>query len=395
MKTENKAAREPLFHVVKRDNLKIKTKIGIYAAAIIGGLFLCGIICAIAGDGNPFSFFGSLIVGAFDSGDNVLYFLRTAFLLIGVSMALLPAFKMKFWNLGANGQILIGGLATIMCMHFMGGKVPDGVIILCMIVSSILAGAIWAVIPAICKAYFNTNESLFTLMMNYIAQGLVAAFVAYCVTDSSSGTIKNLTLPEQVYGNLPELGNEYTLTILVCALIFGLMFIYTRYSKKGYETAVVGDSQPTAKYIGINVKKVIIRTLIISGAICGIVGLLLTGNYPHSINEGTAENMGFTAIMTTWLADCNPLFIIAACCFVAFITNGMEQVCEDFGFLNDSVSNLIIGIIYFFIIACAFFIKYKVLFRKKSNGTKKSDNASTENAPAERVADAIAAKEAE
>ena len=369
MKTENKSAREPLFHVVKRDNLNIKTKIGIYAAAIIGGLFLCGIICTIAGeDGNPFSFFGSLFTGTFGSKRKFWVFLRTTFLLIGVSMALLPAFKMKFWNLGANGQILVGGLATIACMHYMGGKAPDGVIILCMVVSSILAGALWAVIPAICKAYFNTNESLFTLMMNYIAQGLVTFFIAKWVS-SGSGVLKPIE-----YGNLPEIGNAHLLTILVCAAIFGFVFLYVKFSKHGYETAVVGDSQPTAKYIGINVKKVIIRTLIMSGAICGIIGLLLTGAISHTIGKDTANNMGFTAIMTTWLANCNPLFVVGTCLLVTFITKGMEQVRMDFAFTNDSIANLIIGIIYFFIIACAFFIKYKVVFRKKATADKTDGN---------------------
>lgn len=387
MKTENKVAREPLFHVVKRDNLSIKAKIGIYAAAIVVGLFLCGIICTAAGeDGNPFSFFGSLFTGAFGSQRKFWVFLRTTFLLIGVSMALLPAFKMKFWNLGANGQILIGGLATIACMHYMGGKAPDGVIILCMVVSSILAGAVWAVIPAICKAYFNTNESLFTLMMNYIAQGLVTFFIAKWVT-SGSGVLKPIE-----YGNLPEIGNPHLLTIIVCAAIFGFVFLYIKFSKHGYETAVVGDSQPTAKYIGINVKKVIIRTLILSGAICGIIGLLLTGAISHTIGKDTANNMGFTAIMTTWLANCNPLFVLGTCFLVAFITKGMEQVRMDFAFTNDSIANLIIGIVYFFIIACAFFIKYKVVFRKKATDDKPSGNALSKKETT--AADETTAKEA-
>ena len=375
MKTEHITAHEPLFHVVKRDNLSIRYKICIYAAAIIVGLFLCGIICSVAGeDGDPFSFFGSLFTGAFGSERKFWVFLRTALLLVGVSMALLPSFKMKFWNLGANGQILIGGLATIACMHYMGGKVPDGVIVLCMIASSVLAGAIWAVIPAICKAFFNTNESLFTLIMNYIAQGLVTFFIAKWVT-SGSGVLNPIE-----YGNLPQIYNSHLLTILVCADIFVFVFLYIKFSKHGYETAVVGDSQPTAKYIGINVKKVIIRTLIMSGAICGIIGLLLTGAISHTIGKDTADNMGFTAIMTTWLANCNPLLVLGTCFLVAFITKGMEQVRMDFAFKNDSIANLIIGIVYFFIIACEFFVRYKVVFRKKANKNKIPEQpASAEN----------------
>ena len=273
-------------------------------------------------------------------------------------MAIVPAFKMKFWNLGANGQVLIGGLATISCMYYLGGKMNDGLVILFMVISSIVAGAIWAVIPALCKAFFNTNESLLTLMMNYIAQGLVTFFVAVWVK-SGSGNLQPIP-----YGNIPQIGNPYLLTIIVGALITLFMWIYLKFSKHGYELSVVGDSPNTARYIGINVKKVIIRTLCLSGAICGIVGLMLTGAMSHTIGTNTVQNMGFTAIMTTWLANCNPLMMIFTCALVIFVSSGMQQVRMDFALTNDSTANVVIGLVYFFIIACAFFIQYKVVFRK-------------------------------
>ena len=361
-----KCAREPLFHVVKRDGLKTKFVVMIYAIAIVASLLLGGIITSLASKGDPFSFFLSLVDGCFGTERKIWVFLQQMALLISVSMALVPAFKMKFWNLGGNGQILIGGLAAIACMFYMGGKVEDGVIILVAVIASALAGAIWAVIPALCKAFFNTNESLLTLMLNYIASGLVTFFLAVWVK-SGSGVLEPIK-----YGNLPNLYNPYLLIVLFGVIITVIMFVYLRFSKQGYELSVVGDSPNTARYIGINVKMVVIRTMILSGAICGLVGLLLTSGMSHTIGVKTAQNMGFTAIMTTWLGNCNPLMILATCGLVTFVTKGMEQVRMDFGLTNDSIANLIIGLVYFFIIACAFFIQYKVVFNVKSKKAKET-----------------------
>ena len=371
-----KSAREPLFHVVKRDGLKTKFVVMIYAIAIVASLLLGGIITSLASKGDPFSFFLSLVDGCFGTERKIWVFLQQMALLISVSMALVPAFKMKFWNLGGNGQILIGGLAAIACMFYMGGKVEDGVIILVAVIASALAGAIWAVIPALCKAFFNTNESLLTLMLNYIASGLVTFFLAVWVK-SGSGVLEPIK-----YGNLPNLFNPYLLIVLFGVIITVIMFVYLRFSKHGYELSVVGDSPNTARYIGINVKMVVIRTMILSGAICGLVGLLLTSGMSHTIGVKTAQNMGFTAIMTTWLGNCNPLMILATCGLVTFVTKGMEQVRMDFGLTNDSIANLIIGLVYFFIIACAFFIQYKVVFNLKS---KKAKAAVVENGADEKV----------
>ena len=377
MSNNIKTKREPLFHVVKREDLKIGYKILIYAVAILVSLFIGGIISSLASKGDPFTFFVSLIDGCFGSERKLWVFLQQLALLLSVSMALVPAFKMKFWNLGGNGQILMGGLAAIACMFYMGGKVEDSVIVIISIFASAIVGAIWAVIPAVCKAFFNTNESLLTLMLNYIASGLVTFFIALWVT-GGSGVLTPID-----EGALPELGNPYLLIILFGALITALMFVYLRYSKHGYELSVVGDSPNTARYIGINVKMVVIRTMILSGAICGLVGLLLTSGMSHTIGVKTAQNMGFTAIMTTWLGNCNPLMIIATSGLVTFVTKGMEQVRMDFGLTNDSIANLIVGLVYFFIIACAFFIQYKVVFNVKLKKAIKAVPAvKVETAPA-------------
>lgn len=363
-----KKIREPLFQVSKRTNIPMWKGLLIRVGAILIGLVFCMLLCAIIFKANPFAVLGELFSGNFGSERRIWFVLRDTFLLLGVGLALTPAFRMKFWNLGGNGQILMGCLAAIGCMFNLGGKMPDAVVWLIMIVTSILAGIVWAVIPAIFKAFFNTNESLFTLMMNYIAVGLVS----YCISKWAKNGSGTMGLVSKA--NFPEIVNQYLLPIIVIALLTVFLYIYTKHSKHGFEVDVVGDSTNTAKYIGINVKKVIIRTLALSGAICGIVGLLIAGSIDHTISEASAKNMGFTAIMVAWLAKFNPLTMIATSFLISFLSRGMAQVQTAFGITNNSVSNIIIGIIYFCVIGCEFFISYKLKIRKRKKASLNAGN---------------------
>ena len=373
-KNQVRVTKEPLIRLVKRDALPKKKIVLIYAVAIAVSLVLSALICALFSSKNPLSFFGALFEGAFGSPRRIWLLLQDTALLLGVSVALVPAFKMKFWNLGGNGQILIGALAAIACMKYLGGKISDALLIPLMIMASILAGAVWGLLPAIFKAFFNTNESLFTLMLNYIATGLVSMFITIWVK-SGSGILEPLK-----HGNFPSLlKSPYLLTILVFFALAVFMYVYLKHTKHGYEIAVVGDSPNTAKYIGIDVKRVIIRTMIISGALAGIVGLFLAGDIHHTISTASANNMGFTAIMATWLAAFNPLVMMGTCFFIIFISKGMVEVRASFGFTNDSIANIVIGLVYFCVIACSFFITYRVVLRKPSANTQKADGTKGEN----------------
>lgn len=358
MKETERNKKEPLFHIVKRDTLSVKKKVAFYAGAILLGLLFGGIICSLFSTSTPIRFFASLFSGAFGTSRRIWLLLQETALLLGVSLALAPAFKMKFWNLGGNGQILMGCLSYVAVMFYLGGKLPDIVVMILGLIAGVLAGAIWALIPAIFKALFNTNESLFTLMMNYIASGLVATFITIWVK-TGSGV---LTPIEK--GTIPEIGNRYLLTVLLFFLLAAAMYAYLKYSKQGYEITVVGESNNTAKYIGISVRRVIIRTMILSGAIAGLVGAFIGGAIDHTVSTTSASNMGFTAIMTSWLAAFNPLVMIASCVFITFVSKGMTQVRKDFKFTNDAISNIVIGIVYFAVIAVTFFLSYKVVFRE-------------------------------
>ena len=356
---KTKTVKDPLFHIVKKDTISTPRLIRIKALAITFALIVSSILLAITLGCNPFTFIGSLFTGTFSSY-GLWDALKEIAILLSLGLALLPAFKMKFWNTGADGQALIGALAAYMCLYFWHGKMPDPLLVILSLIFAVLAGIVWAVIPAIFKAYFDTNESLFTLMMNYIAEGLVAVFLSAAVTSGSG------TLEIQEAGNLPRLGNDHLLTIIVSIVLLAVIFIYLKYDKHGYELEVVGESQNTAKYIGINVKKVVIRTLILSGAICGLVGLLLAGAIDHTISTTTANNMGFTAIMVAWLAKFNPFLMVGTSFIITFLGRGMSQVQTRFDITNDSISDIAIGLVYFAIIAVEFFVSYKVVFRKKT-----------------------------
>ena len=367
--------KEPLFHIVKRTSLPIWKSSLFRVAAIILGLFLGCIILWICNDANPIAVISELWVGNFGSTRKAWITVRETSLLLITALALIPAFKMKFWNLGGNGQILISALVSIICMKYMGeAGIDDWIIIVVMTFCSILAGAIWAVIPAIFKAFFNTNESLFTLMMNYIATGLVALFLAIAIK-SGSGVMPAISTG--MFPQVIEKSGSAFFPLIFAIVIFGLIYVYLRFLKHGYELDVVGESQNTARYIGINVKLVVIRTVALSGALCGVVGLLLSGAINGSINANSAKDLGFTAIMASWLGKFNPFYMIITSFFISFLNNGMSQVQMTFGIQNDAIAKVVIGLIYFCVIGVEFFVSYQIVptkNKKAKNVETKTDN---------------------
>ena len=301
-----------------------------------------------------------MVKGVFGTERRIWNTLQDLAILLCISLAVTPAFKMRFWNCGAEGQVLIGGLATISVMMFLGDKMPLPLLIIVMIIASVVAGMIWALIPAVFKALWNTNETLFTLMMNYVAIQIVAYFLKIFAKDGS-GVLKSM--PE--YG-LPVIADkQFLLNILVVAVITVVAYIYLKYSKHGYEISVVGESENTAKYIGIGVKKVIIRTLMVSGAICGIAGLLIVGGTNHTISTTAVAGRGFTAIMVSWLAKFNPVYMIFTTFIIVFLDRGAQQIATRFN-VSSSISDIITGITLLFIIGCEFFLRYKIVMTKSA-----------------------------
>lgn len=362
--------KEPLFHVVKRGALPFWLSWLIRIASVVAALIVCGVVTIVLTGENPINIYSSMVEGAIGSERRIWSLFQNVAILLCISLAVTPAFKMKFWNIGAEGQVLIGGLATAACMLYFGETLPPIVLFSVMIIASVVAGAIWAIIPAIFKAYWNTNETLFTLMMNYIAMQIVSYFVFLHSNPVGSGKIGIINSATEA-GWLPKIGGKtYLLNIIIVAILTIGMYIYLKYNKHGYEISVVGESEKTANYIGINVKKVIIRTMFLSGAVCGIAGLLLVAGTDHSIAKETVDGRGFTAIMVSWLAKFNPIYMILTSLLITFLDKGASQISTDFG-LNDSFSEILTGIIIFFIIGSEFFVNYSIKFRHKDKEVNK------------------------
>ena len=355
--------KEPLIHITKRGGISTAEAWAIRLAAIVLALLVCALVTTLTTGINPLAVFASILEGAFGTKRKVWMLFQNLAILLCVSLAVTPAFKMRCWNLGAEGQVLIGGLASASCMILLGNSLPNWLVIVLMVVFSVLAGAIWAGIPAFFKARFNTNETLFTLMMNYVATQLVAYFVILWEVPKGAGQIGIINQNTQV-GWLPQIGSsKYLLNIIVVAVITVAMFIYLKYSKHGYEISVVGESERTARYIGIKVENVIVRTMLLSGAICGVAGLLLVGGTDHTITTSIAGGRGFTAVMVSWLAKFNPITMVLTSFLLVLLERGAGEISTNFG-LNKSFSDILTGIILFFIIGSEFFIQYKINFRK-------------------------------
>ena len=329
-------------------------------------LIVCAVITTILTGDNPIAVYGTVFKGGFGTPRKSWITLQNISILLIISLALTPAFKMQFWNIGGEGQVLMGGLAAAACMLKLGGIMPQYLVILFMVVSSIVAGPIWGIIPAVFKAKSNTNETLATLMMNYIATHIVAYYIIVWEVPKGSGKIGIINQDSNI-GWLPEIGNKYILTIIVAVLITAFIYIYQKYTKHGYEIAVVGESKNTAGYVGIRVEKVIIRTMALSGALCGLAGLLLVGGINHTITTTVVDGQGFTGVMVSWLAKFNPIAMIATSFLIVFMDRGAGEISTAFG-LNESFADILTGIILFFIIGCEFFIRYQLVPQNQVEG---------------------------
>lgn len=342
----------------------------IRVAAVILALIICGGVAFLLieklqkNPGKIGDFYYAFIKGAFSSPRRIWKFLKELSVLLCIALALTPSFRMRFWNIGGEGQTLIGVLSAIAVAFYLGGKVPEWLLLIMMLIAALAAGALWAVIPAFFRARWGTNETLFTLMMNYVATYVVGYFLIIWVPSGSSN------LGKLKYGKLPVIVNEQLLTIIVVLLLTVGLFIYLNYTKHGYEISVVGESARTAKYIGINEAKVIIRTMILSGALCGMAGYLIAAGADQTVTTESAGGQGFTAILVAWLGKFNPLFMILTAGLIQLLDTGAGQISQDFG-VNNALPNVIVGIVLFFIIGSEFFINFQIHFQHHDKSREK------------------------
>lgn len=355
--------RPPLIKISERGDIKKSGAWAVRLGGLLVGLFVCGLIIFAMVKLNPIKVYAAMWEGAFGTSRRSWVTVRDVMMLLCVGIGLAPAFKMRFWNIGAEGQILVGGIATAAVMLYAGQGMPTWALLAIMFLVSAAAGAVWGLVPAFFKARFRTNETLFTLMMNYVAIQLTS----YCVSlwenpfgSNSVGIINRATK----LGWFPQvLGGQYVLNVIIVLSLTVIMYLYLKYSKHGYEIAVVGESERTAQYIGINVRRVTVRTMALSGAICGIAGFIAVSGASHTISTSTAGGRGFTAIIVAWLAKFNAFVMLLISLLLVFLEKGAMQIASQYD-LNDYASGMIKGVLLFFILGSEFFVRYKIGIRK-------------------------------
>ena len=362
---------EPLIHLSKRESISAAKSWMIRLVAILLGLVVCGIVAFIlsdklrSGSKSMGDFYSSFLVkSSFSTPRKMWKFFKNMAVLQCISLAVTPAFRMRFWNIGAEGQTLMGVWGAIAVAFYLGGRIPEWLLLALMLVAALICGAIWAVFPAIFKARWDTNETLFTLMMNYVAVNVVSYFLVVWVPSGSS------SLGKLEAGKLPAVIHDYFLIILIALLLTIALHVYLNYSKQGYEISVVGESVRTAQYSGMNVRKVIIRTMIVSGLLCGLTGYLIAAGLDQSITTESIGGQGFTAIMVSWLAHFNPLVMLLTSGLITLLNQGAAQISQDFN-VSGAIPDVIVGIILFFIIGSEFFINYKVRLRRRTHAAIK------------------------
>lgn len=355
--------KEPLIRVTKRDGMPLYQNILVRAAAIVLAMLLVVLFVHFTAGISAGTTLSYMWEGVFG---NSIYLRDTVFYtakLLCIAVALAPAFKMRFWNCGAEGQVLAGGLATAVVMVYCG-NLPAPLLYLVMFISALALAAIWGMLPAVFKAKMGVNETLFTLMMNYVAIKLVDFF--YNKWKGSASSLGKLNKGTKA-GYLPDLfGSENSWLLLAVVILTIAVYFYLSKTKHGYEIAVVGESQRTAEYAGINVKTVTIRTMMISGIICGICGFMTVAGHDHSISSSTtAGGYGFTAIIVAWLAKFNTGFMVLISLFVIFLERGTSHIADKCSGFDASASKIVIGLVLFFVIGSEFFINYKINLRSK------------------------------
>ncbi len=368
MDNKEQLGREPWIRMSKRGEMLPAGKAwGIRILAFFLSLVVSGIVIIAISGLNPASVFATMLDGAVGTSKRAWVTVRDAMTLLCIAVGLAPAFKMRFWNIGAEGQILVGGIASAACMIYLK-NLPAPLLLLVMIITSLIAGGIWGFFPGLFKARWNTNETLFTLMMNYIAIQLTSYFVALWENPFGSNSVGVIN-SQGKQGWLPNLlspgfNKDYGWNVIIVLLITLLMYLYMNHSKHGYEIAVIGDSENTARYAGIRVNRAYVRTIVFSGAICGLAGFVAVSGASHTISTATAGGRGFTAIIVAWLAQFNSVVMIIFSFLLVFLQKGAQAIASAYN-LSQEVSEMITGIILFFLLGSEFFVNYTVHFRGK------------------------------
>ena len=363
-----KTNKDQLIKISKRQNLALKYKLLLTLGAILLSLVLGGILLACLGY-NPIKFYTEMIMGNFKNASYVKLMVRALIPLLITSLGVSLAFKMRFWNIGGEGQFIVGAIIAMTFSLLIGDSLPSPLGAVVVVLIGTLGGGMYALFVAVLKVKFNTNETLMTLMLNYVALYLASYMLK---TDffaiQGQGVPAFKVIAESLWLTEINIGKfSFDTALFIAVALTIILFVYFKQSKQGYELNVVGDSPNTAKYAGMKVNRIIVRTMFLSGAIIGMAGALkLCGSSAgHTFSANITGGVGWTSIIVAWLAKLNPVGIFIASLLMSILERGCAFARTSLG-ISDAMSDVLQGIILFTVLASDFFINYKISFRKKA-----------------------------
>lgn len=357
--------KEPFARMVKRDHISVGKAWAIRLIAVALSLVVAALVIVAVTKQNPIEVYLGIIDGAVGSNRRIWVTIREMMVLLCIAIGLTPAFKMKFWNIGAEGQIIMGGIFASYFALFHANW-NHWLLVIVMFLAGAIGGGLWGLIPAWFKTRYDTNETLFTLMLNYIALNVIVFLREGAWRDPGSQGYAKIARFNKNAALDKVFGIQFGWVIALILVV--VIAVYLNRSKQGYEISVVGESQETARYAGMNVKKVVLRTMFLSGAVCGIGGMVQATGSDVTLTTAVAGGVGFTAIIVAWLAQLNPPVILLVTFLFSVLEKGSSVVQSSFG-LSSDCADVLQGIILFFILGCELFIRYQFVFHGKG-GTR-------------------------
>lgn len=365
-------AKAPFIRIVKRDKIHPLLKVAFYLIAILAALVVGGVLLISIGV-NPLVLYKDMftigMIGSRFAYKSIEGLITVFVPLLITSLALSLSFKMRFWNIGGEGQFIIGALAAATVALKFGDSMSSFPLLLLMFVSAMLAAGVFGGFVALLNVRFKTNETLMTLMLNYVALYLLRFF-------GETQAPWNFYLSDEsvrpVFQKFPEAAFMPTITIgkfsLNISLLFAVaicvgVYFYLKKTKHGYEISVVGDSTNTARYAGMNVKKIILRTMFLSAALIGLAGGFYVSG-AKVLSTSITNNVGWTGIIVAWLSKLNTFAIFGVSLLISIMQYGAQAASTQFPSIDSNFADLLQGIILFFVLAADFFIRFKLVFRK-------------------------------
>ncbi len=368
--------------IVKRSNCPLLTRCYLYVGAVVIALLLGAALLGILGV-NPIAYYTRMFTMG-TIGNKIAYkvwinYFKELVPLVLTSVALSLAFKMRFWNIGGEGQFIFGAIASAFVAFKAGPVLPAGVTLLLMCLAAMAAAGLLGLFVAVLKVRFGTNETLMTLMLNY-----VALYVLIFLSEEKSEW--NLFLdPESLrpvfasfasivsFPTIPFGGKfELNICVLLTVLIGILVYIYLKYTKHGYEISVVGDSAGTARYAGMKVNSIVLRTVFLSAALIGLAAAFKVGT-AGILSTAITDDVGWTGIIVAWLSQLNTGMIFLVSALISMLHHGSTVAAATFAQVDSSFANMLQGVILFLVLAADFFTRFRVVITKKggrSNGNE-------------------------